>query len=272
MDDARRHGRPNGAPDDAAVQAFMDEAKQTFPQAGWDARSRLNMSPDFSSDLDRFAEFLTLAGLLSLVVGGVGVANAAQGFVERKRATLAILKAIGATGSGVVALALIEFMVVALIGASSARRSARRSRSPSIGCSARCCRSRSRPRSRRASSASVSLYGLLTALVFSIAPLGRAHDLPVTTLIRDMIEERRGWPRSALSRRRGARRRGLVALAVLTSPQRSIATMVAGATVVGFRRAAARRLRRRLRSRAARPVRASSNGAWRLPPFTDPAR
>ena len=108
---------PNGAPDNAAVQALMAEAKRTFPQAGWDARSRLAVSPDFSRDLDRFAEFLTLAGLLSLVVGGVGVANAAQGFVERKRSTLAILKAIGATGSGVVALALIEFMIVALIGA-----------------------------------------------------------------------------------------------------------------------------------------------------------
>ena len=54
---------PNGAPDNAAVQAFMDEAKRTFPQAGWDARSRLAISPDFSRDLDRFAEFLTLAGL-----------------------------------------------------------------------------------------------------------------------------------------------------------------------------------------------------------------
>ena len=53
---------------------------------------------------------------MSLVVGGVGVANAAQGFVERKRATLATLKAIGATGTSVVVLALIEFASVALIG------------------------------------------------------------------------------------------------------------------------------------------------------------
>ena len=75
------------------------------------------MSPDFTRDLDRFAEFLTLAGLLSLVVGGVGVANAAQGFVERKRTTLAILKAIGATGTSVVVLALVEFLAVALVGA-----------------------------------------------------------------------------------------------------------------------------------------------------------
>ena len=54
-------GGPNGAPDNAAVQALMDQAKRTFPEAGWDARSRLNVSPDFSRDLDRFAEYLTLA-------------------------------------------------------------------------------------------------------------------------------------------------------------------------------------------------------------------
>src|SRR5260370_25300693 len=93
-------GGNGGAPDEAAVRALLDKAKQTFPQAGWEARSRLAVSPDFSRDLDRFAEFLTLAGLLSLVVGGVGVAHAAQGFVERKRAPPAVLKAIGATGSG----------------------------------------------------------------------------------------------------------------------------------------------------------------------------
>ena len=76
-----------GAPDEAAVQRPCSiRPSAAFPEAGWDARSRLNVSPDFTRDLDRFAEFLTLAGLLSLVVGGVGVANAAQGFVERKRA------------------------------------------------------------------------------------------------------------------------------------------------------------------------------------------
>src|SRR5208283_2449724 len=108
---------PSGAPDEAAVQALLASAARTFPEAGWETRSRLNVSPDFTRDLDRFAEFLTLAGLLSLVVGGVGVANAAQGFVERKRTTLAILKAIGASGSSVVLLALVEFAVVALAGA-----------------------------------------------------------------------------------------------------------------------------------------------------------
>ena len=118
-------GGQGGAPNEAEVKALLAKASQTFPQAGWEARSRLAVSPEFSRDLDRFAEFLTLAGLLSLVVGGVGVANAAAGFVERKRATLAILKAIGATGTSVVMLALVEFLIVATVGRDR-RRGARR--------------------------------------------------------------------------------------------------------------------------------------------------
>ena len=212
----------------------MAEAKQTFPHAGWDARSRLNISPDFSNDLDRFAEYLTLAGLLSLVVGGVGVANAAQGFVERKRATLAILKAIGATGSGVVGLALVEFAIVALIGAfiGAVVGSA-------IPFAVAWAFGSLLPLPLAPSIAPDIiglgvLYGLLTAFAFSIPSLGRAHDLPVTTLIRDMIEERRGWPRKRYLALAGLAGAALVALAVLTSPQRSIAAMVAGATVAAF--------------------------------------
>jgi putative ABC transport system permease protein len=227
-------GGPEGAPDNSAVQAFMDEAKRTFPQAGWDARSRLAVSPDFSRDLDRFAEYLTLAGLLSLVVGGVGVANAAQGFVERKRATLAILKAIGATGSGVVALALIEFTIVALIGALAG--AALGSAIPFavawlVGSLLPV------PLAPSIAPSVIGLgliYGLLTALAFSVPSLGRAHDLPVTTLIRDLVEERRGWPRKRYLAGAALAGAALVALAVLTSPQRSIAAMVAGATVAAF--------------------------------------
>jgi putative ABC transport system permease protein len=227
-------GAPGGAPDAAAVQRLMREAKQTFPHAGWDARSRLDVSPDFSRALDRFADYLTLAGLLSLVVGGVGVANAAQGFVERKRATLAILKAIGATGYGVVGLALVEFTIVALIGALAGALLG-----SAIPYMVKWLFGSLLPLPLAPSiSPSVIglglIYGLLTALAFSIPSLGRAHDLPVTTLIRDLIEERRGRPRwryLGLAALFGA---ALVALAVLTSPQRSIAAMVVGATVAAF--------------------------------------
>ena len=76
-----------------------------------------NISPQFSRNLDRFTEFLTLVGITSLIVGGVGVANAMHGFVERKRQTIAILKALGATGSTVFALMLTQALLVASAGA-----------------------------------------------------------------------------------------------------------------------------------------------------------
>src|SRR5450631_367145 len=103
-------------PSQTSVKAFLAEAQKAFPEAGWETRDRANVSPSLSKNLDRFTEFLALIGLTSLVVGGVGVANAAQGFVERKRPTLATLKSIGATGAAVVLLALVEFLGVALIG------------------------------------------------------------------------------------------------------------------------------------------------------------
>ena len=200
-------GGPSGAPDEAHVQGLLAAAARTFPQAGWETRSRLNVSPDFTRDLDRFAEFLTLSGLLSLVVGGVGVANAAQGFVERKRASLAILKAIGATGTSVVMLALVEFLIVALVGARPAPRSA--SAIPFV-VNWLFADLLPIPLAPSVDLGVIVLglaYGLLTALAFSIAPLGRAHDLPVTTLIRDLAEEREGWPRARYLRRRCGRRR-----------------------------------------------------------------
>src|SRR5208282_3314257 len=227
-------GEPGGAPDQAAVKALINKANAAFPEAGWETRTRLNVSPDFTRDLDRFAEFLTLAGLLSLVVGGVGVANAAQGFVERKRTTLAILKAIGATGTSVVLLALVEFAAVALAGALAGA---------AIGAAIPFAVNRlfadiiPIPLAPSVDPGLVLLglaYGLLTALAFSVPPLGRAHDLPVTTLIRDLAEERQGRPRARYLIAAALAGAAIIALAVATSPQRTIAVAVAVATLAAF--------------------------------------
>ena len=262
----------DGAPDNAAVQAFMGEAKRTFPQAGWDARTRLAINPDFSRDLDRFAEFLTLAGLLSLVVGGVGVANAAQGFVERKRATLAILKAIGATGSGVVGLALVEFMIVALVGALLGA---------ALG---------------SAIPFAVNwLFGSLLPIPLapsiSPSPHGPRADLRIVDGARLLDRAARTRPRSArdhadprprggasglaaqaLSCRRCARRRR--ARCACRPDQPATIGRGDGRRRDGrcVHRAPACRPRHCRISRGARPVRALSNGAWRSMRSTGPAR
>lgn len=96
---------PDG-PSDDDVAHFADAANAAFPQAGWDIRKRDAVSPQFTRNLERFSQLLTLVALTALVAGGAGVANAVQGLIERKRMAFAILKALGAPASRVFAIAL----------------------------------------------------------------------------------------------------------------------------------------------------------------------
>ena len=227
-------GGPGGVPTDTAVKTFLDEAKANFPEAGWEVRSRLNVAPDFARNLDRFAEFLALVGLISLIVGGVGVANAAEGFVERKRQTLAILKAIGATGSDVVLLALVEFLVVAAAG--SLIGAALGAATPFI-VDALFGSLSPIPLAPSIDPRAIGLgllYGLLTAMVFALAPLGRAHDLPVSNLFRAMVEDRPALPRARYLVATALATLALAAAVIAASPQRTLALTTIGATFFAF--------------------------------------
>src|SRR5260370_29020716 len=98
--------------DDAAVR----EARNAFPDAGWEILTRDNASPGLGRNIARFTQFLTLVGLTSLLVGGVGVANAVKSYLDRKRDVIATLKALGATGREIFSIYLGQVLVLALLG------------------------------------------------------------------------------------------------------------------------------------------------------------
>ena len=159
-----------------------------FPEAGWEIRSRDNISPQFSRNLDRFTEFLTLVGLTSLIVGGVGVANAVRGFVERKRQTIAALKALGATGSTVFTLMLTQTMLVACAGVVLGAAAGVGIPFAAAFAFGSMIPFPLAPAIYPAAVGKGLLYGFLTALAFSAGPLGRAHDLPVQALFRAEVD------------------------------------------------------------------------------------
>ena len=107
---------PGGGPSDEKLAAVSAAVKAALPDAGFEIRTRKNVSPEFSRGLERFSQFLTLVGLTSLIIGGVGIANAITVFVERKKPVIATLKALGATGGRVFAIMLTEVMLMAAIG------------------------------------------------------------------------------------------------------------------------------------------------------------
>ena len=174
-------------PTDAGLASVAAAVRAALPNAGFEVRTRKNVSPEFSRGLERFSQFLTLVGLTSLIIGGVGIANAVHVFVERKKPTIATLKALGATGGFCFTLMLAEVMFMAAIG--MAIGIALGSALPFVldAAFAKLIQFPLAPSLYPSEMAIGLLYGTLTALAFCLGPLGRAHDVPVPALFRDEV-------------------------------------------------------------------------------------
>jgi putative ABC transport system permease protein len=173
---------------DAEIARLADEAQSAFPLAGWEIRKRNAVSPQFSRNLDRFTQFLTLVALTALVAGGAGVANAVNGYIARKRKAFAIFKALGAPASRVFAIALTQVLAVAafsiIIGLAFGA-------ALPFAVAATLQRLTDLPVMASFDPVGIAtgaLYGLLVTLVFALGPLGRAHSASVATLLRDEID------------------------------------------------------------------------------------
>ncbi len=189
---------------DAQVEAIAKDFASRFPDSGFEIRSRADPSPQLSRNIERFAQFITLIGLTALVCGGVGVANSIRALIDRKRKTLAILKALGASGGEAAGFVLIQALAVAF--AASLAGAALGLLLPKIllhflGESLPFAVS---PTTHPVDALYALGFGLLTALAFAAAPLERARALPVTRLLRE----------NAMQERAGPTRRGVIASAV----------------------------------------------------------
>lgn len=71
---------------------------------------------NLNEQFERTENYLSLTGLLILVLGGVGVWNVARVFVEQKRKTIAVLKCLGAGGNQVITVYLLQILTLGLIG------------------------------------------------------------------------------------------------------------------------------------------------------------
>src|SRR6266849_2251545 len=185
---------PNNAGEDAAAQTIA-AAKTQFPEAGWEIRSRNNAAPQLERNIERFSQYLSLVGLTALLIGGVGVANSAKHFLDRKRDIMAILKSIGATGSRVVAIYFVEVLILASIGVAIGLAIGAALPFAVAAVFGAITPLPLAPAFYPGQLALALTYGMLTAATFSLWPLGRAHDVTVSALFRDQVAPTRRLPR-----------------------------------------------------------------------------
>jgi putative ABC transport system permease protein len=208
----------------------LDEARRAATQGmngAFRFRDREDAAPGARRMIDQLEYFLGLIGLASLVAGGLGVFGAVSAYLDQRRPSIAILKAIGADGALVRNLYLVQIGVLAALGIAIGL---------AVGGAAPLVlgayvqdrlpipalfRLYPEPLMRAAA------FGALSAAAFALAPLGRARKTPPSSLFRSDLKGRLGLgPESLAALAAGA---GLAGLAVATAPS----TVSAGALIGG---------------------------------------
>lgn len=226
---------PQSTSDDDIAKARKALAKQ-FPKesALWPFRSRVNAAPRAEEIIGRLGYYLTLIGLTTLLVGGVGISNAVRGYLEDKLPHIATLKCLGGSSAFVLrvylivmgALALLGTALGLILGAGAARLAgswllAKFGLGDTLGFY---------PKELGVA----LLFGLLTALVFSLWPLGRALRVKPADLFRDTVAPVAGSPAAGIIVIAGLAAWALAALAVVTAPNRALACWFVIAAMLCF--------------------------------------
>lgn len=181
------HYRLKLAPADDPART-LDQLKARFPGAGWEVRDRSNGAPGLRRFVIQLGQFLTLIGLVALIVAGVGVGNGVSGYLASKSGTIATMKGLGASTmtintSYLLQIGLVSIGAVALgaLAGGAAPWLVARAAGDAL------------PVAPAAAFYPVPLavaaaYGLLVALAFALVPLARASRASPARLLRAGVE------------------------------------------------------------------------------------
>ncbi len=205
--------------------AFAERLNAALPRAGWRVRSLSQATPAAQRFLARIALYLTLVGLTALLVGGLGVANGVRAWLDGRIATIATFKCLGASARIVFLAYLIQVLVLALAGialgliAGAVLPAALADLVESVF-----------PVTLRLGLypgplVLAALFGLLTALAFSLWSIARAREVPAAMLFRQTVSSVEGRPKPLYMAITALLVAALAALALFTAADPVIATI-----------------------------------------------
>jgi len=212
-----------GATDPAALLAFREAVRVGLPDAGFTVNDRRNPSPAVTRTLDQLRQFLTLIGLASLMIGGVGVANAVKAYVDRRRKVIAAMKSLGASSRQIFTLHLAQVLTLALVGTAMGLGLGLLIPGVVDWLVAGALPVRAEFAVSPGSLGLAATYGVLVALLFALWPLGRAGEIRAAALFREEVAPSFQWPRRIVVAATIATALAVAGLAIFTSDRRLVA-------------------------------------------------
>ena len=96
------------------VESVRQTLKQTFPEST--IADYRETHPIITRGLDRATTFLSLIGLIALVIGAMGVASAMHGHLQQKLDSIAVMKCLGARSAQVIRIYTVQTLMLGLAG------------------------------------------------------------------------------------------------------------------------------------------------------------
>jgi len=199
------------------LHRLAGQARQRFAETGMRWRDSRNGAPGVKQFVDRLGAFLVLVGLSGLAVGGIGVSSAVRSYLAGKTAVIATLRTLGADRATIFltyflqigALSLLGIALGLLLGGGLPLLLG-----PVIGTELpvpAIFALYPKPLGEAA------IYGLLTALIFTLWPLARTEEVRAATLYREALSGARLMPAPRYLLAIGVALALLIALAALFS-------------------------------------------------------
>ena len=101
---------------DARLAALTAALRQTVNGTFARVRSYTEREGDLGEDFGRAENYLSLVGLIVVILGGVGVSSVTRVFVQQKIRSIAILKCLGARAGQVMAVYVAQVLFLGLLG------------------------------------------------------------------------------------------------------------------------------------------------------------
>lgn len=219
-------------PEGVSPTQARKELRKTIKDRGVRMRDREDAAPGIRWLIDQLEYFLGFIGLASLVAGGLGVFGAVTAFLEERKPSIAVLKALGAEGAFIRNLYLAQIGVLAVLGVAIGLV---------IGAAAPFVLAGLIPPDLTVPALfhvypepllRAAAFGLLSAAAFSLVPLARARATPPASLFRRDASGALGVSLETIGA--GLAALGLAALSIVTAPTPLAAGLMIGGVAASF--------------------------------------
>ncbi len=101
---------------DRAIETLVTTLRSDFRQEFVNARSYRASDDEIGRDFDRAENYLSLVGLVIVILGGIAVSSVTRVFVLQKMHGIAVLKCLGATSQQIIAVYMLQVMALGIAG------------------------------------------------------------------------------------------------------------------------------------------------------------